>query len=76
VDTELEIGEIENVLEECPLVNGSVVIAKPEDESNLRLISYYVPDNKVIKVKNRTCMKSRLQPGIHYITQNTYNKSR
>ncbi|GEO12157.1 non-ribosomal peptide synthetase, partial [Segetibacter aerophilus] len=49
----IEIGEIENVLEETDLVEEAVVIAKPEDESNLKLISYYVPSLDVIKAKER-----------------------
>jgi ubiquinone/menaquinone biosynthesis C-methylase UbiE/acyl carrier protein len=49
----IEIGEIENVLEETALVDEAAVIAKPEDESNLKLIGYYVPAMEVVKAKER-----------------------
>ncbi len=47
----IELGEIENELQHSGLINQSVVLAKQGSEGIKSLISFYVPDGKVVKQK-------------------------
>ncbi|HSU49872.1 MAG TPA: amino acid adenylation domain-containing protein, partial [Segetibacter sp.] len=47
----IEIGEIENVLQETGIVNETAIIAKPEDDGNMKLLSYFVPNATRLKEK-------------------------
>jgi amino acid adenylation domain-containing protein len=45
----VELGEVENVLQQCELVTQAVVLGKAEKEGSNRLVSYFVPHLASIK---------------------------
>ncbi|MES2731695.1 MAG: AMP-binding protein, partial [Bacteroidota bacterium] len=50
----IELGEIENVLQQSEWVSQAVVLAKADGGNTKRLVSYYVPDQQLVRVKEET----------------------
>jgi amino acid adenylation domain-containing protein/FkbM family methyltransferase len=49
----IELGEIEAALQKVNFIDQAVVVTKTDAEGDKQLISYYVPSNKAIKVKEK-----------------------
>ncbi|WP_338076707.1 amino acid adenylation domain-containing protein [Chitinophaga solisilvae] len=56
----IELGEIENVLEQSGLVQQCVVMAKPDNAGNKRLVGYVVPASSFTKAAAISWLKERL----------------
>jgi amino acid adenylation domain-containing protein/non-ribosomal peptide synthase protein (TIGR01720 family) len=56
----VELGEIENVLQQCELVSQGVVLGKTDAEGSKRLVSYYVPDSAAVKSRESILQYQRV----------------
>jgi amino acid adenylation domain-containing protein/non-ribosomal peptide synthase protein (TIGR01720 family) len=56
----IELGEVENVLAECPAVSRGAVLAAADASGDQRLIGYVVPEGKFDREEIRRFLQSRL----------------
>ncbi|MBC9929148.1 non-ribosomal peptide synthetase [Chitinophaga qingshengii] len=56
----IELGEVESALQQCPLVNQAVVLAKADNNGFKRLVAYIVPEGSFDKDAIRLYLNSRL----------------
>ena len=56
----VELGEIENVMQQSEMVQNAVVLLKDDGIGNKRLLSYFIPDWAIIKAKERQLYLARV----------------
>ncbi|MFK8105307.1 MAG: amino acid adenylation domain-containing protein, partial [Saprospiraceae bacterium] len=56
----IELGEIEAKLQECPLVNSSIVMARPDASGNQQLVAYVIANETYDKQAIQNFLKAQL----------------